>query len=289
MKKSSKIILGIIVVLIVIFVIYKVDSMRRVEERITEMAQNLLTGITNEDYEKIRNNLRSVEGNELSDQEITNFLLNTELYRATLLDNGGVIYDVNVNFFNINEGNIVFGFTALNGENITRELKYVKNGTYSYFVTEETEECIKEKESYPIDTDLADGTELKYNTSEDSPDTKLKIYVFKQDENGGISLEIIKEAKEDIERKIELGMNEEIKTLKNINDNYTMEFDNEYKKVSVYYSETDKNKVGIKALPLKVMLYSITKQALSGNPDWKLTIDYYDYNTRELLSEQVIR
>ena len=139
MKKSSKIILGIIVVLIVIFVIYKVDSMRRVEERITEMAQNLLTGITNEDYEKIRSNLRSVEGNELTDREITNFLLNTELYRATLLDNGGVIYDVNVNFFNINEGNIVFGFTALNGENITRELKYVKNGTYSYFVTEETD------------------------------------------------------------------------------------------------------------------------------------------------------
>ena len=42
-------------------------------------------------------------------------------------------------------------------------------------------------------------------------------------------------------------------------------------------------------LQLNVHLCSMLKQALNGNSDWKLTIQYYDYNTKELLSTEVIR
>lgn len=84
-------------------------------------------------------------------------------------------------------------------------------------------------------------------------------------------------------------MYEGIDTLKNLNENYTMEWDNEYKEVSIYYEDIDKDKIGLIELQLSIHLCSILKQALDGNSDWKLTIQYYDYITKELLSSEVIR
>ena len=145
-------------------------------------------------------------------------------------------------------------------------------------------------EKYPIAVDLADGSNIEYDeTSEDENTAKLKIYSFVQEENGGISAEVIKEAKEDLEKYLENQMNEGVDSLKNINENYTMEWDQEYKKISIYYEDSDKDKIGMVKLQLNVHLCSMLKQALNGNSDWKLTIQYYDYNTKELLSTEVIR
>lgn len=287
MKKRLKIILSIIIILIVIlFVLYKVNSMNKTEKEIINMTTVLMENISNEDYDKIKTYLKHTDGTELSDQEVANFILNTGLYRAILIENGTFSYDANTSFFNTNQGQVLFSFTALNGEKISSQLEYV-NG---YLTTDETQEVTKEMEKYPIAVDLADGSNIEYDeTSEDENTAKLKIYSFVQEENGGISAEVIKEAKEDLEKYLENQMNEGVDSLKNINENYTMEWDQEYKKISIYYEDSDKDKIGMVKLQLNVHLCSMLKQALNGNSDWKLTIQYYDYNTKELLSTEVIR
>ena len=287
MKKRLKIILSIIIILIVIlFVLYKVNSMNKTEKEIINMTTVLMENISNEDYDKIKTYLKHTDGTELSDQEVANFILNTGLYRAILIENGTFSYDANTSFFNTNQGQVLFSFTALNGEKISSQLEYV-NG---YLTTDETQEVTKEMEKYPIAVDLADGSNIEYDeTSEDENTAKLKIYSFVQEENGGISAEVIKEAKEDLEKYLENQMNEGVDSLKNINENYTMEWDQEYKKISIYYEDSDKDKIGMVKLQLNIRLCSMLKQALNGNSDWKLTIQYYDYNTKELLSTEVIR
>ena len=47
--------------------------------------QELLESVTAEDYDKIKTYLRHTDGTELSDEEISNFVLNTGLYRAILV------------------------------------------------------------------------------------------------------------------------------------------------------------------------------------------------------------
>lgn len=145
-------------------------------------------------------------------------------------------------------------------------------------------------EKYPIALDLADGSNIQYDeTSEQENTATLKIYSFVQEENGGISLQIIKEAKEDLEKYLENQLYEGIDTLKNMNENYTMEWDKEYKEVSIYYEDSAKDKLGIIELQLKICLCSMIEQTLNENSDWKLTIQYYDCNTKELLSTEVVR
>ena len=116
-------------------------------------------------------------------------------------------------------------------------------------------------------------------------------------ETGGSYIEIadsklvtlIRSAFEDDGLKIgkEFLMNEE--EVKNLNENYTMEWDKEYKEVSIYYEDSAKDKLGIIELQLRIRLCSMIKQTLDGNSDWRLTIQYYDCNTKELLSAEVVR
>lgn len=291
MKKRLKIILSIIIIVIVIlFVLYKINSMNKTEKEIINMTTALMENISNEDYNKIKTYLKHTDGTELSDEEISNFLLNTGLYRAILIENGTFSYDANTSFFNTNQGQVLFSFTALNGEKISSQLEYVNNGTNEYLATDETQTVTKETERYPIALDLADGSNIEYDESSEGEDSEeIKIYSFVKEENGGISVEVIKEAKEDLEKYLENQMYEGIDTLKKLNENYTMEWDNEYKQISIYYEDSDKDKMGMIKIQLSVRLSSMLKQALNGNSDWKLTIQYYDYNTKELLSTEVIR
>ena len=291
MKKRVKIILSIIIVLILIlFVVYKIDMTNKTEEKIVNRTTELMESISNQDYDKIKTYLKHTDGTELSDEEISNFLLKTGLYRATLVEDGTFLYDANTSFFNTDKGQILFSFTALNGENISNQLEYINDGTQEYLATDELQAVTKETEKYPIALDLADGSKIEYDeSSEDEDSEKINIYSFVQEKDGGISVEVIKEAKEDLEKYLEIQMYEGIDTLKNLNENYTMEWDNEYKEVSIYYEDNDKDKIGMIELRLKVRLCSILKQALDGISDWKLTIHYYDDNTRELLSTEVIR
>ena len=94
---------------------------------------------------------------------------------------------------------------------------------------------------------------------------------------------------ENIKKYLENQMYEGINTLKNLNENYTMEWDKEYKEVSIYYEDSAKDKLGIIELQLRIRLCSMIKQTLDGNSDWRLTIQYYDCNTKELLSAEVVR
>ena len=289
MKKRVKIILSIIIVLILIlFVVYKIDMTNKTEEKIVNRTTELMESISNQDYDKIKTYLKHTDGTELSDEEISNFLLNTGLYRATLVEDGTFLYDANTSFFNTDKGQILFSFTALNGENISNQLEYINDGTQEYLATDELQAVTKETEKYPIALDLADGSKIEYDeSSEDEDSEKINIYSFVQEKDGGISVEVIKEAKEDLEKYLEIQMYEEIDNLKKLNENYTMEWDNEYKEVSIYYEDSVKDKMGIKEW--RLFLYSLLKQGINGNSDWKLTIQYYDYNTRELLSTKVIR
>lgn len=291
MKKRVKIILSIMIVLILIlFAVYKIDTKNRTEEKVVNRTTELMESISDQDYDEIKTYLRHTDGTELSDEEISNFLLNTGLYRAILVEDGTFLYDANISFWNTNKGQILFSFTALNGENISNQLEYVNDGIDEYLTTDETQAITKETEKYPIALDLANGSNIEYNGSSEEEDSKkIKIYSFVQEEEGRISVEVIKEAKEDLEKYLENQMYEGIDTLKNLNENYTMEWDQEYKKISIYYEDSDKDKIGMVKLQLNVRLCSMLKQALNGNSDWKLTIQYYDYNTKELLSTEVIR
>lgn len=291
MKKRVKIILSIMIVLILILLtVYRIDIKNRTEEKIVNMTTELMESISNQNYDEIKTYLRHTDGTELSDEEISNFLLNTGLYRAILVEDGTFLYDANTSFWNTNKGQILFSFTALNGENISNELTYINDGVQEYLSTDKIQESTKEMEKYPIALDLADGSNIQYDEASEQENTAtLKIYSFVQEENGGISLQVIKEAKEDLEKYLENQLYEGINTLKNLNENYTMEWDKEYKEVSIYYEDSAKDKLGIIELQLKIRLCSMIEQTLNENSDWKLTIQYYDCNTKELLSTEVVR
>ena len=290
MKKMKKILSIIIVLVLIFYMVYKIDTVNRTKAKIVDITTTLMNAISSQDYEKIKIYLKHADGTELTDEEISNFLLNTGLYRATLVEDGTFLYDANTSFFNTDKGQILFSFTALNGENISNQLEYINDGTQEYLATDELQAVTKETEKYPIALDLADGSKIEYDeSSEDEDSEKINIYSFVQEKDGGISVEVIKEAKEDLEKYLEIQMYEGIDTLKNLNENYTMEWDNEYKEVSIYYEDSVKDKMGIKEVRLRTCLHSLLKQGINGNSDWKLTIYYYDYNTRELLSTEIIR
>ena len=285
----KKILSIIIVLVLILYMVYKIDTVNRTKAKIIDITTTLMDSISSQDYEKIKIYLKHADGTELTDEEISNFLLNTGLYRATLVEDETFLYDTNISFWNIHKGKILFSFIALNGENISNTLEYVRDGIHEYLVADKIQESTKETEKYPIALDLADGSNVEYGDESlaDEDTEKIKIYSFVQDENGGVSVEFIKEAKEDLEKHLEIQMYEEIDNLKKLNENYTMEWDNEYKEVSIYYEDSVKDKMRIKEW--RLFLYSLLKQGINGNSDWKLTIQYYDYSTRELLSTKVIR
>lgn len=294
MRKKLITILSIVLACIVILVIvYKVDSMNRTKENVVQVTEKLMNSISAEDYDEIRRIIKNVDGTELSDQQISNFLFNTSLYRATLIEEEEIVftYSVNINFFNTNEGDIEFSFKALSGELITNELKYINAGENEYLITDKIQYCNKEKEKFPVALDLADGKSIEYDESsnKDEEFTKIETYSFVQDEDGNVFVEVIKEAKVDVKVAMINMMYEELDSLKNINAKYDIKWDDECKVFSVYYDESVDSKLIATTMKYKMLLCATIVQTLDGNKDWHLTINYYNYNTEALLKTDTIR
>lgn len=292
MKKYKKVGIIIVICILCIFTIYKIDSSNRRKKQIVEFTNSLLDNMVAENYEMVKDNLRKQNGEALSDEELENFLLNTGLYRALLIDGNDIpyIYSAKVNFFNLNEGIISFSFKALNGDLISNTLKYKQEGADAFLIVNDVEKNNKVIKKYPIKIDLANGKNIE-SDNEISDETSLNIdaWSFVKDENNNIVLEVVEEAKEDIKIVMNNMMGEELESFKSANENYNMMFDKEGKEISLYYTTENKNELRIFTFELRAMLYAMVIQGMNENPDWHVTINYYDYKTKDLLESKIIR
>lgn len=311
-KKIVKILSIVFVCIMILFIVYKVDSINRRKEEIIEQAKYLMDSIADKDYERIRRNIRNIDGTELSDNQIYNFLLNTGLYRTTLpqIEQRTFTYlTPSVKIFNTKEGSIVFEVKALNGDIITNKLKYVRDGIDEYFITDKVQECDKEKERYPLELNLVNDKVIEYYDSDkkhiksiliykdkyydyiisNEEDMKKAIYSYVQNENGEVCLEVFKEIKEDYRiAKINI-MYELRESLRGINEKYDIKWDDKFEEFSVYYDKSVDSKVIASEIRSGILTSSINIQALDGVSDWHLTVNYFDYNTGELLKTEIFR
>ena len=129
----KKILSIIIVLVLILYMVYKIDTVNRTKAKIIDITTTLMDSISSQDYEKIKIYLKHADGTELTDEEISNFLLNTGLYRATLVEDETFLYDTNISFWNIHKGKILFSFIALNGENISNTFADAVNGKDTIF------------------------------------------------------------------------------------------------------------------------------------------------------------
>ncbi len=291
LKKKLIIILSIAFVCVaLLFVWYKVSSINQTSDKILTKTKSLMDNISAEDYDNIKLYLKKTDGTELSDNEIKNFLLNTGLYRTKCITDKepAFTYSTSVDFFNTDNGSITFSYTASDGDVITNNLNYTNTGKNDYLIATNIQESNKEKETYPIAIDLADGKEISHDDTE-SPKENIQIYSFVKDSNGNIAVEIFKEAKDDLKIVMSSMINEEVASLKNINEAYHIKWNDDYTVFSVYYDKSVETKILATEMRLSMKLCAIINQALNGNPDWHLTINFYDYKTEELIKTETIR
>lgn len=285
MKKN--IIIAILVLVIIVLLIFKGFMIKETKEDMLAIAKDSFSNIDT-DYERIRENIKKEDGSNLSNYEIENLLLNTGLYRTLFTDDETFIYITNVNFFNTKSGSITFNFKAINGDTISNTFKYIRNGETEYLIADNFEESNKEKERYYFDVDLANGDTINYNEIETKERIDYEIIHFGY-EDERTYIEILKEAKDDIKASNKKSLTKEIKSLKKLNENYDIKWNDDYTIFSVYYDESIEEKVIAQTLKVRILYSSITSQALNNNPDWHLTINYYDYQTNELLKTETFR
>ena len=285
MKKN--IIIAILVLVIIVLLIFKGFMIKETKEDMLAIAKDSFSNIDT-DYERIRENIKKEDGSNLSNYEIENLLLNTGLYRTLFTDDETFIYITNVNFFNTKSGSITFNFKAINGDTISNTFKYIRNGETEYLIADNFEESNKEKERYYFDVDLANGDTINYNEIETKERIDYEIIHFGY-EDERTYIEILKEAKDDIKASNKKSLTKEIKSLKKLNENYDIKWNDDYTIFSVYYDESIEEKVTAQTLKVRILYSSITSQALNNNPDWHLTINYYDYQTNELLKTETFR
>lgn len=284
MKKN--IIIAILVLVIIVLLIFKGFMIKETKEDMLAIAKDSFSDIDT-DYERIRENIKKEDGSNLSKTEIENLLLNTGLYRTLFTDDETFTYTTNVNFFNTKTGSITFNFKAINGDTISNTFKYIRNGETEYLIADNFEESNKEKERYYFDVDLANGDTINYNEVETKEQIDYEIIHFGYEERAYV--EILKEAKDDIKASNKKSLTKEIKTLKKLNENYDIKWNDDYTTFSVYYDESIEEKAIAQTLKVRMLYSSITSQALNNNPDWHLTINYYDYQTNELLKTETFR
>ncbi len=286
-KKIITISIILFICAVIIFTIYKVDSINQTEKRMLETAEDLMNTIhKGAYYDEIKSYVKKEDGKELSNQQVYNFLLNTELYRGTFINTKEPIftYSTTVDFFNTNKGTIIITYKALNGDTITNKLQYTNTGTNEYFITNKYNKSNKSLKEYPIAKDLANGNEINY--SEDELENKFYTYKYIQDENNNLYLEAIKESEEDLK----ISMDNMIKNnFKDKKDEKKYEWNEDYSVISMYYNSTEELSLIEKLHISSVSLSFATIQALKGNSDWHVTINYYDYNSKELLKSEIIR
>ena len=291
MKKKLTTILSIILILfLMFFIIYKINSNNRMKERAINHVQELINSISNNDYDQIKFYIKNPDGTELTDQQVSNFLLNTSLYRITLHNNQDKIftYSTWMNFWDSHNVSITFNVTALNGEVITNTVKFLNNGTNEYIIAEKTYETNKEKERYPIALDLANGKTIEYNGIANEENKKINIISFiKEDDK--IFIEVNKEAKEDVKMAMINLMSDLEESLKSVNKQYNITWDDQLQNFSVYYEESAEQTLIAATMQTEMLYCSSVFQGLSGNSDWHLNINYYDYSTMELLKTEKIR
>lgn len=285
MKKN--IIIAILVLVIIVLLIFKGFMIKETKEDMLAIAKDSFSNIDT-DYERIRENIKKEDGSNLSNYEIENLLLNTGLYRTLFTDDETFIYITNVNFFNTKSGSITFNFKAINGDTISNTFKYIRNGETEYLIADNFEESNKEKERYYFDVDLANGDTINYNEIETKERIDYEIIHFGY-EDERTYIEIHKEAKDDIKASNKKSLTKEIKSIKKLNENYDIKWNDDYTIFSVYYDESIEEKVIAQTLKVRILYSSITSQALNNNPDWHLTINYYDYQTNELLKTETFR
>ena len=285
MKKN--IIIAILVLVIIVLLIFKGFMIKETKEDMLAIAKDSFSNIDT-DYERIRENIKKEDGSNLSNYEIENLLLNTGLYRTLFTDDETFIYITNVNFFNTKSGSITFNFKAINGDTISNTFKYIRNGETEYLIADNFEESNKEKERYYFDVDLANGDTINYNEIETKERIDYEIIHFGY-EDERTYIEILKEAKDDIKASNKKSLTKEIKSLKRINENYDIKWNDDYTIFSVYYDESIEEKVIAQTLKVRILYSSITSQALNNNPDWHLTINYYNYKNNTLLKTETIR
>ena len=284
MKKN--IIIAILVLVIIVLLIFKGFMIKETKEDMLAIAKDSFSDIDT-DYERIRKNIKKEDGSNLSKTEIENLLLNTGLYRTLFTDDETFTYTTNVNFFNTKTGSITFNFKAINGDTISNTFKYIRNGETEYLIADNFEESNKEKERYYFDVDLANGDTINYNEIETKERIDYEIIHFGYEERAYV--EILKEAKDDIKASNKKSLTKEIKSLKKLNENYDIKWNDDYTTFSVYYDESIEEKAIAQTLKVRILYSSITSQALNNNPDWHLTINYYDYQRNELLKTETLR
>lgn len=295
MKKKLIIILIIVFLCIGgVFVYYKFDTANRIKDSMLENSQYLMKNICNSNYKNIGIYLRDEQGKKLSDEQIENFLFNTQFYRSMLIkdkEKQNYVYSTDVNYFNPGESSITLSFKALDGDLIKHKFKYINKGAEEYFVADNTEKCDVEKEKLPMALDLANGTVLEHdeNPDEDKEIANNTPYTFVEDEDKNTYILVNKEIKDDLVIYFSDMIYEELNCLKYINKDYDIKWDKEYKEFSVYYDESVESKIIAKSMRVKMLASSSFIQTLNGNGDWHLTINFYDFQTKELLHKEIFR
>ncbi len=289
--KKRNILIIIVLLLIIVLISFKVFMIKETKNDMLAIAKDLFNDIDT-DYERIKENIKKEDGSNLSNTEIENLLLNTGLYRTLFTDDETFTYTTNVNFFNTKRGSITFNFKAINGDTISSTFKYFRQDTTSYLIATDNiiKDSNKEKEKYYLDTDLKNDEELNFYEDSNEKNTNIGYEVLHiGSENNKLFIEILKEAKDDIIYATEKHLTDEIKNLKNINENYKVNYNDDYTVFSIYYDEATNNKIIAQTLKTRILYFSIISQALDNKEDWHLTINYYNYKNNTLLKTETIR
>lgn len=300
MKKKLIKVLGItIVCILILFVIINVDYMKQTKENAIKQGKGLINAIRSKNYDDIRKQVKNIDGQDLSNEQIDNFLLNTNLFRMLSISSDEEIKVFNTSskasFLNHNEGSVSFSFQAVDGDIFTNEIKYIRNGAHEYLVTDKIEASNKQKVRYYMASDLANGEHLnsKENKEDEENVGELDRIVggYGIEEKGNLYFEILEDSIDDIKINTLKGLADARDSLKKVNNNYNIEWNDNYKVFSIYYEESIESNKPMIYLETYGMCYStsLLMQCLSGNEDWRLTINFYDYNTKELIKIETIR
>lgn len=290
MKKKVIVIFIIIVILVITnFIVSRNEELNTLKENMTDVVNDLMNDISQFNYDGMKKSLKKSDGSELSNQEILNFLYNTNLYRATLLHDQKKIFNINpnVNYFNTSSGTAILSFTALDGDEISNQFKYIDNDGQGYIIADELQETNKEIVSYTMFTDLANGDYIEIDESNKNdiiPYEVPFINIHKTQDNMA-TYEIFNEVTTDLYLNALDILYETKDDLKNINENYDIQWNDDFTEFSLYY---DKNS---SFMMLRTICFSSVEylQVFRGFSDWHLKIHYYDYETKELIGTETIR
>lgn len=247
--------------------------------------------VSGDEYDDIRALLRTKDGAELTDQEITNYLLNTQLYRAALNWSDEFYYS----FYN--DEYITVSFQTSSGEWISNDLKYKyydNGGLYQTggfcFTAYDIDDVERETQIYPFQRDFANGDKIRHDTDDASVDSdRLMVYSYVELSDEQLGMKVFEDAKEDTKNAFLYRMNLVRGLLKNMNEGYDIQWDRECKSFSVYYEESIESKGIYTDMTLAMLSCSIAVQALNENPDWHLSINFYRYDTGEFIKTETIR